>query len=256
MSFKFYDKVAKKFGRYHTNYRVLTEYPNQAPEVVFKSKLIEVGGKGKIALDMGCGDGRFILSIAPNFEKIIGIDLSEGMLEAARKLKKEKGLNNIELQKQDVFHTLFENKSFDVIYSRRGPTPFSEAFRLLKPGGCFIEIDIGEKDTQELKEVFGRGQNFGKWNTPRIEAVKQKARKIGFNIIFAKEFFYSEYYPTYKDLDVFLQGVPIFEDFDSVKDKKLLKKYVNKFKTKKGIKLLRHRVVAGLRKPNSSNRLC
>lgn len=252
MSYKFYDKVAKKFGNYHTRdktkYKNISEYPDQEPEAVFKLKLIAVSGKDKIALDMGCGDGRFILSIAPHFRRIIGIDLSEGMLRAAKKLQNEKGIKNVELQKQDAFHTSFEDESFDVIYSRRGPTPFSEAFRLLKPGGYFTEIDIGEKDCKEIKVVFGRGQNFGKWNNPRIEAVIEKARKVGFEIAFAKEYLYNEYYPSVQDLDLFLQGVPIFEDYDSGKDNRNLLKYADEFKTIKGIKLERYRVVILLRR--------
>jgi len=37
--------------------------------------------------------------------------------------------------------------------------------------------------------------------------------------------------------------VPIFEDFDSEKDRKLLEEYVAKFKTENGIRFPRHRVV-------------
>ena len=249
MTTKFYDKVAKKFGSYHTKHTHTTEYPNQDPEAVFKSKLIEVSGKNKITLDLGCGDGRFILSIALHFKKIIGIDLSEGMLRAARKLQQEQGIKNIEFQKQDAFHTSFDDESFDVIYSRRGPTPYTEAFRILKPEGYYLEIDIGEKDCKEIKVIFGRGQNFGDWNVPRIKSVKKETRESGFNIIFAKEFFYNEYYPSYQDLDLFLQGVPIFEDYNSKKDNNSLEDYIHSFKTNKGINLERHRIVLLLRKP-------
>ena len=51
-----------------------------------------------------------------------------------------------------------------------------------------------------------------------------------------------------KEFDLFLQGVPIFEDFDSVIDKIKLTKYVNKFQTRSGIKLSRHRVVLVVQK--------
>lgn len=49
MSTKFYDKVAKKFGSYHTRdktkYKLITECPDQDSEKVFKEKLLEVSGK-------------------------------------------------------------------------------------------------------------------------------------------------------------------------------------------------------------------
>ena len=46
-----------------------------------------------------------------------------------------------------------------------------------------------------------------------------------------------------------LEGVPIFEDYDSKKDKKFLDEYVRKFRTEKGIKFPRHQVVILAKKP-------
>ncbi|MDO8497405.1 MAG: hypothetical protein Q7S61_02565 [bacterium] len=37
----FYDKVAKKFGRYHTGAKYNTEYPKGEPGKVFKDKLLK-----------------------------------------------------------------------------------------------------------------------------------------------------------------------------------------------------------------------
>jgi len=243
MSTNFYNKVAKKFGNYHTGAKYISEYPNGEPEKTFKEKLLELSGENKTVLDVGCADGRFTLSIAPYFKKVVAIDMSKGMLNAATKLQKEKTITNVSFEEQDANKTTYLNDSFDVVYSRRGPTPFSEFYRLLKPNGYFIGIDIGEKDCQEIKEIFGRGQNYGEWNISRLEIDKQKLNDNKFKIIFAQNYLYGEYYTSYEDIDLFLQGVPIFEDFDSEKDRRLLEEYVAKFKTEKGIKLPRHRVV-------------
>lgn len=249
MSANFYDKVAKKFGDYHSSHhKHITEYPNGDPEKVFKEKLLELAGKNKIALDAGCADGYFTLLVAPYFKKVIAIDLSKGMLKAARKFQKEKKINNVSFEEQNAHHTNFDDISFDLVYSRRGPSDFKESFRLLKPCGYFIEIDIGEKDCQEIKEIFGRGQGFEKWDISRLNTVKKKVEQAGFKVVFAKEYFCEEYYVSYKDLDIFLQGVPIFEDFDSEKDKRFLEAYTAKFMTEKGIKLPRHRVVTVAKK--------
>lgn len=240
----FYDKVAKKFGDYHTaHYRNTAECLNGDPEKVFKEKLLKHSGKNKTALDLGCADGYFTLLLAPYFKKITAIDLSKGMLAAAKKLQRKKEVKNVSFEKQDACKTGYKDGQFDVIYSRRGPTPFIEAFRLLKPGGYFVEIDIGEQDCRAIKEVFGRGQSFGKWNVSQLAVDKKEAGKAGFKAVFAQDYFCDEYYPAYEDLDIFLQGVPIFEDFDSEKDRSFLEKYVEKYKTEKGIKLSRHRVV-------------
>ena len=243
MTTNFYNKVAKKFGDYHTDAKYTKEYPSGDPEEVFKEKLLELGDKNKIVLDVGCADGRFTLSIAPHFQKITAIDLSTGMLDAARKLHKEKGVENVSFEEQNASKTTYADDSFDLVYSRRGPTPFSEFYRLLKSDGHFVGINIGEKDCQDIKEIFGRGQGFGQWNASRLEKDKQELKNAGFEVIYAQDYFCDEYYASYEDLDLFLQGVPIFEDFDSEKDKKFLEEYVAKFKTEKGIRFPRHRVV-------------
>lgn len=249
MSFKFYDKVAGKFGGYKTKARYTQEFPTGEPEKVFREKLLELARKDKRALDVGCADGRFTLSIAPYFKEVVAIDLSSGMLEAARKLQRGQGVKNVSFEGVDAYNTPYEDASFDLVYSRRGPSRFTEIHRLLKPGGYFVEIEIGEKDTKELKEVFGRGQGFEEWNKPRVEESERKLEDAGFDVLYAEEFLYNEYYQSYEDLDLFLQGVPIFEDFDSEKDSKLLKAYAEKFETGKGIRLSRHRVVTVAGRP-------
>ncbi|MEW5805469.1 MAG: class I SAM-dependent methyltransferase [Patescibacteria group bacterium] len=86
----FYDKIAKKFGDYHSDARYVSDYPNKDPEKVFKEKLLELSNKNAVALDLGCADGRFTLSVAPYFQKIVAIDLSRGMLKAAKKFQNQK----------------------------------------------------------------------------------------------------------------------------------------------------------------------
>ncbi|KKT66584.1 MAG: hypothetical protein UW61_C0024G0008, partial [Candidatus Curtissbacteria bacterium GW2011_GWC1_44_33] len=63
MSKDFYDKVAKKFGGYGygTGPRYKSEYPTGNPEKIFKKKLLGLSSKDKIALDIGCADGKFTL---------------------------------------------------------------------------------------------------------------------------------------------------------------------------------------------------
>lgn len=247
----FYDKVARKYGGYAfgTNKpKYFSEHPDGEPENIFKDKLLELAGNDKVALDVGCGDCKFAFEIADSFREIIGIDTSKELLNIAEKKKDILKIENVSFSLQDAEHTTFKNESFDIIYCRRGPTFFKEYHRLLKKGGNYLEIGIGEKDTIELHKVFGRGQNFGKWDKSRLSENTAELKELGFEIIFAEEFNYSEYYPSYKDMEVFLQGVPIFTDFDPEKDREYLETYCKKFKTKKGIALQRHRIVFVARK--------
>ena len=243
MTINFYNKVAKKFGGYYTDVKYSTEYLNGAPEKIFREKLINLSGEDKTVLDVGCADGRFTLSVASYFRRTIAIDLSTVMLDIARKNQKKQANKNISFEKQNADNTNYSDGFFDVVYSRRGPTPFIEFYRLLRRGGYFVGINIGEKDCIEIKRIFNRGQEFSQRGRSRLEADEQELEKAGFKTVFAKEYFYNEYYTSYKDLDIFLHGVPIFEDFDSEKDRKYLEEYVMKFKTEKGIKFPRHRVV-------------
>lgn len=252
MAQNFYDKVAKKFGGYGygngAKSRYESEYPSGNPEKIFKEKLLELSSKDKIALDIGCADGKFTLSIASYFKKVYGIDISKENLNIAKSHGAEERSRNVEYSFQNAEHTSFEDSFFDIAYCRRGPSFYKEYFRILKTGGCYLEIGIGEMDTIELKKIFGRGQGYGKWNKSRLDENLRELQDLGFKVIFAENFHYFEYYPSYEELNLFLQGVPIFEDFDSEKDKITLQKYVEKFSTDKGVMLSRHRLVIVVQK--------
>lgn len=243
MTQDFYDKVAKKFGNYSNPARYFQEFTSGAPEGIFKEKLLKLSGKEKTVLDSGCGDGRFTLEIAPYFKKVIGNDISKLMLKAAVKLQNEKGIKNVEFIEKPTNDLDYPQNSFDVIYARRAEANYPLFYKMLKPRGCFLAINIGEKDTKDLKIVFGRGQNYGKWNISTLNRDRENIEKAGFKIVYAEDFYYNEYYLSYDDLDIFLQGVPIFKDYDHQKDRKYLEEYVKKYQKEKGIDLPRHRYV-------------
>ena len=248
----FYDKIAKRFGGYgYGNGRkpiYKSEYSAGDPEKIFKEKLLDLSSKDKIALDIGCADGKFTLSVAPHFKKVFGIDTSKVNLDIAiSKYQDERG-KNVEYSLQNASHTSFEDSFIDVAYCRRGPSYYNEYYRILKTNGYYLEIGIGEEDTIELKKIFGRGQGYGKWGKSTLDKDLKELQELGFKIVFADNFHYFEYYPSYEELDLFLQSVPIFEDFDSEKDKATLQKYVKKFTSDKGIQLSRHRLVMVVQK--------
>lgn len=241
----FYDKVVKKFGGYGYSSEPVhkSEYPSGDPEKIFKQRLLGLSSKSKTALDIGCADGKFTLSVAPYFKKIYGIDTSKRNLAIAKSHDQDKRSKNVEYLYQDASHTSFDDSFFDLAYCRRGPSYYKEYHRLLKTGGYYLEIGIGEMDALELKRIFGRGQDYGKRDRSRLDENLERLQSLGFTIVLAKNFHYFEYYASYKDLDLFLQGVPIFEDFDSQKDKVFLQKYVEGFSGNKGVQLSRHRLV-------------
>ena len=252
MAGNFYDTVAKKFGGYGYGdghkpiYK--SEYPAGDPEEVFKEKLLGLSSKDKIVLDIGCADGKFTLSMAPYFKKVFGIDTSKVNLDVAKNHSDDKRSKNVEYSLQDANHTSFKDSFFDLAYCRRGPSYYEEYHRILKTSGYYLEIGIGEEDTIELKKIFGRGQDYEKWDKSKLNENLRKLQELGFEVVFAENYHYLEYYPSYEELDLFLQGVPIFEDFDSEQDKVLLQRYVKEFTFDKGIQLSRHRLVMVVQK--------
>jgi len=250
MSKDFYDRVAEKLGGYgySVNPEYTKEFTNGDPESIFKGKILELASKDKIALDIGCADGKFTISVAPHFKKVYGIDTSRVNLDIAESHRGDERSENVEYSFQDAAHTSFSDSFFDLAYCRRGPSYYNEYSRILKTGGYYLEIDIGEKDSMELKRVFERGQGYGKENESRLDKNREELKNLGFEIVFSENYNYSEYYPSYEQVDLFLQGVPIFEDYDSEKDKAKLEKYVAENTTAKGIVLPRHRIVLVVKK--------
>jgi cyclopropane fatty-acyl-phospholipid synthase-like methyltransferase len=240
---KFYDKIARKFGAFAPDVAYTTEYPAGNPEKIFEQKLVDLGSPDKTALDVGCGSGSFTLRMAPHFSQVIGIDHSEERLKQARALQQSQDNKNVLFYARNAQHTDFAQDTFDVVYSRRGPTYYSEYSRILKLYGHVVVIGIGEKDTWELQQTFGRGQGFREWPVTALEQAIAQLQEEHFSVVYGQDFGYNEYYATYADLDLFLQSVPIFEDFDSAKDRSMLEKYVAASQTPKGISLPRHRFV-------------
>ena len=96
-------------------------------------------------LDVGCGTGYTACGIAARYNaQVVGIDLSETMIESARKRARELGLEGtVEFRVADVFQLPFDDESFDVVISESvlavlpgdKPRAIGEIVRVLRPGG-------------------------------------------------------------------------------------------------------------------------
>ena len=114
--------------------------------------LQDSGFKGGRILDDGCGPGYHAVSLVESFpgSEVIGIDLSEPLLETARNHAAEKGIKEgFSFQAEDVLNLPFENNSFDAVINTfmlhlvDDPVKMcNEMERVLKPDGHLVMIDL------------------------------------------------------------------------------------------------------------------
>ena len=87
------------------------------------------------------------------------------------------------------------------------------------------------------------------WDVRRVDRDTAEFLGCGLQIVRAENYLYKELYPSTEMFERFLEGVPIFEDFDRIKDARVLNAYYRQHTTEKGeIELDRHRVVYALKK--------
>ena len=101
----------------------------------------------KSILDIGCGHGNLVFNILEKYnpQKIIGIDISDEILNIARNRVGEKGLNNCEFIAASSNRLPFKDQSFDIIVSNMvfhhivdKEKAFTEIIRVAKDDGLVI----------------------------------------------------------------------------------------------------------------------
>jgi len=95
--------------------------------------------------------------------KITGLDISEGMLEMARKKIRKAGLENlVELVQGDAENLPFPDASFDAVSVAFGVRNFEnlerglrETARVLKPGGHMYILEFSQPEHTPFKQLYG-----------------------------------------------------------------------------------------------------
>lgn len=111
----------------------------------------------EVALDSGCGTGSLAFAIAPSVTEVVGVDLREDYLEAARAAAPE----NVSFVSGDATALPFRYAQFDVAgchrvlhHVRRPELVVSELARVTKPGGRILVVDqLGSVDPLRSLEM-------------------------------------------------------------------------------------------------------
>ena len=111
----------------------------------FRRRWVNYGVEFGRVIDMGCGAGRFTKSMADDFAEVIGVDVSEGMLEVARA---NISAPNLDLRMGDGVTLPVETATVDAAFSAHvfqhldspalARANFAEIARILKPGGSMM----------------------------------------------------------------------------------------------------------------------
>ena len=160
-------QVEQMFDTISTNYDGLNRVISFGIDVKWRKKVIEMvsATNPEAVLDIATGTGDLAISLAKTGAKrIVGLDLSEGMLAVGReKIADEKLTGKIEMIQGDSEALPFEDNSFDAITVAFGVRNFenlekglSEIFRVLKKGGIFVILET----SVPTKFPFKQGYNF------------------------------------------------------------------------------------------------
>jgi len=159
------EQVSKMFDTISKEYDGLNRVISFGIDVKWRNKVVKIIGdtKPNSILDIATGTGDLAINLArTKASKIIGLDISQGMLEIGRGKIGKLGLNNtIEMVLGDSEKIPFEDNSFDAITVAFGVRNFenlekglSEIYRVLKTGGTFAVLETSVPTKTPYKQGY------------------------------------------------------------------------------------------------------
>ena len=149
---------------------------------IWRKKAVKILGENnpKVILDIATGTGDFAVeALKLNPIKIVGIDISQGMLDVGiEKMKKKKVDHIIDLQLGDSENLPFDNDYFDGYTVGFGVRNFEnlekglgEMLRVLKPNGRAVILEFSKPKKFPIKQSY---YVYSKYILPTIGKVVSK----------------------------------------------------------------------------------
>ena len=120
--------------------------------------------KPEAVLDIATGTGDFAILTAQMLQpkRLVGADISEGMMQIGRQKVETLGLSNIvTFEKEDCLHLSYNNNTFDAVTAAFGIRNFadldrglSEMCRVLRPGGHLSIVELTTPPSFPMKQLF------------------------------------------------------------------------------------------------------
>lgn len=159
------EQVATMFNNISKRYDFLNHFLSVGIDILWRKKAIRLlkNHQPKVMLDIATGTGDFALeALKLNPEKVVGVDISEGMLNVGKEKIKAKGVDNIiELHLGDSENLQFEDNTFDAYTVGFGVRNFenlekglSEMLRVLKPNGKAVVLEFSKPKKFPIKQIY------------------------------------------------------------------------------------------------------
>lgn len=147
----YFDELAGRFGKDYV--------PGRSWKGLAEA-LLKVSNQGVVA-DLGAGEGTLAQMLARQAERVIAVDLSPKMVEFGRELAARHDLPNLEYRLGDIEEPPLEAASVDLAFLSQAlhhagspPKALGETFRILKPGGRLVVLDLLQHGFEEARELY------------------------------------------------------------------------------------------------------
>jgi len=158
-------QVEQMFDSIAPKYDFLNHFLSAGIDNLWRKRAINtlLTKKPKYILDMatGTGDLAFEALKRLNPDKIVGLDISEGMLSYARKKAKHRGIEIISFERGDSENINYSENTFDAVTVAFGVRNFEnldkglkELQRVLKPGGSVVVLEFSKPQNFPVKEIY------------------------------------------------------------------------------------------------------
>src|SRR5579885_70208 len=148
---RYFDELAGKFGRKYV--------PGRSWKGIAEA-LLKLMPPMVIA-DLGAGEGTISQLMSQRAKKVIAIDNSEKMVEFGSDLAKRHGIANLEYRLGDLEDVPIRGGTVDLAFlsqalhhARHPERAVAEAWRILKPGGRIVILDLNRHHFEEARELY------------------------------------------------------------------------------------------------------